>query len=161
MEDFFHIRPPFTGRPCGYRILHGFHNGPPLPCLRISGHHRHIAGEILHNYGTLRQLDVVVGVAYDTDIALALQTIRDLLATHPTILQQPEPVIRVLTLSDFRVQIAICPWVGVGDFIDASSDITQAVLETFRAHGIVIPLPQREVRLLDSARLDSARLGAA
>ncbi len=122
---------------------------------------RKIAGEILHNYGTLRQLDVVVGVAYDTDIALALQTIRDLLATHPTILQQPEPVIRVLTLSDFRVQIAICPWVGVGDFIDASSDITQAVLETFRARGIVIPLPQREVRLLDSARLDSARLGAA
>jgi len=27
-------------------------------------------------------------------------------------------------------------------------DITQAVLETFRARGIHIPFPQREVRLL-------------
>ena len=114
---------------------------------------RKIAGEILHNYGTLRQIDVVVGVAYDTDIKLALQLIRDQLATHPKILQQPEPVIRVLTLADFSVQIAVRPWVSVADFIDASSDITQAVLETFRARGIAIPFPQREVRLLDSVRL--------
>jgi small conductance mechanosensitive channel len=117
---------------------------------------RKIAGEILHNYGTLRQLDVVVGVAYDTDIRLALQLIRDLLGAHPKILREPEPVIRVLTLADSSVQIAARPWVSVADFIDASSDITQAVLETFRARGITIPLPQREVRLLESARPGSA-----
>ena len=28
------------------------------------------------------------------------------------------------------------------------SEINQAVLAAFRAHGIVIPLPQREVRML-------------
>jgi small conductance mechanosensitive channel len=117
---------------------------------------RKIAGEILHNYGTLRQLDVVVGVAYDTDIRLALQLIRDLLGAQPKILREPEPVIRVLTLADSSVQIAARPWVSVADFIDASSDITQAVLETFRARGITIPLPQREVRLLESARPGSA-----
>ena len=112
---------------------------------------RKIAGEILHNYGKLRQLDVIVGVAYDTDIKLALQAIRDLLAAHPQILQQPEPVVRVLTLADFRVQIAIRPWTSVDDFNTASSDITQATLETFRARGIVIPLPQQEILLLGAA----------
>jgi small conductance mechanosensitive channel len=112
---------------------------------------RKIAGEILHNYGTLRQIDVVVGVAYGTDIRVALQLIRDQLAAHPKILQEPEPVIRVLTLADFSVQIAVRPWVSVADFIDASSDITQAVLETFRERGITIPFPQREVRLLATA----------
>ena len=30
-----------------------------------------IAGEILHNFGQMRQLDVVVGVAYDTDLGAA------------------------------------------------------------------------------------------
>jgi len=109
---------------------------------------RKIVGEILHNFGALRQLDVVVNVAYDTDVKLALATIQDLLRTHPKILQDPEPVVRVLTLADSSIRIAICPWAAVADFNAASSDVTQAVLESFRAHGIVIPLPQREVRLL-------------
>lgn len=112
---------------------------------------RKIAGEILHNYGTLRQLDVIVGVTYDADIKLVLQAIHDLLAANSRILQEPEPVVRVLTLADSSVQIAIRPWVSVADFIDASGDITLAVLETFRQRGIHIPFPQREVRLLDKA----------
>ena len=109
---------------------------------------RKIAGEILHNFGTLRQLDVVVGVAYDADIKRALAAIRDLLMAHPKILREPEPMIHVLALADFRVQIAIRPWTSVADFHTTSSEITQAVLETFREYGIPIPLPQREVRLL-------------
>ena len=115
---------------------------------RIVIPNRKIVGEILHNFGTLRQLDVVVGVAYDTDIKLALALIQDLLRMHPKILQEPEPVIRVLTLADSSVHIAIRPWTAVADFNAASSDVTQAVLESFRARGITIPFPQREVRLL-------------
>lgn len=112
---------------------------------------RKIAGEILHNFGTLRQLDVVVRVAYDTDLNKALAAIDDLLAAHPKILREPAPLIRVLALSDSSVNIAIQPWVAVVDFHTASSDITQAALETFRARGIAIPFPQREVRLLGNA----------
>ncbi|MHB0973248.1 MAG: mechanosensitive ion channel family protein [Thiobacillus sp.] len=116
---------------------------------RIVIPNRKIVGEILHNFGTLRQLDVVVGVAYDTDIKLALAAIQDLLHAHPRILPEPEPVIRVLTLADSSVDIAIRPWTRVDDYNDTSSDITRAVLETFRERGIHIPFPQREVRLLD------------
>lgn len=116
---------------------------------RIVIPNRKIAGEILHNFGTLRQLDVVVGVAYDTDLRQALATIRELLATHPKILQEPAPLIHVLTLADSSVRIAIRPWTPVADFHITSGDITQAVLETFRDRGIRIPFPQREVRLLD------------
>ncbi|MDP1645790.1 MAG: mechanosensitive ion channel family protein [Thiobacillus sp.] len=118
---------------------------------RIVIPNRKIVGEILHNFGTLRQLDVVVNVAYDTDIKQTLAAIHDLLATHPKILQEPEPLIRVLTLGDSSVQIAIRPWTAVADFHTTSGDITRAVLETFRERGIHIPLPQREVRLLGAA----------
>jgi len=118
---------------------------------RIVISNRKIAGEILHNFGSLRQLDVVVGVAYDADIKQALAAIRELLAAHPKILREPEPMIHVLTLADSRVQIAIRPWTPVADFHATSGDITQAVLETFRERGIHIPLPQREVRLLGAA----------
>jgi small conductance mechanosensitive channel len=118
---------------------------------RIVIPNRKLVGEILHNYGTLRQLDVVVNVAYDTDIKQALAAIHDLLAAHPRILREPEPFIRVLTLGDSGVQIAIRPWSSVADFPATSGDITQAVLETFRARGIAIPFPQRDVRLLGTA----------
>jgi small conductance mechanosensitive channel len=118
---------------------------------RIVIPNRKIVGEILHNFGTLRQLDVVVGVAYDTDIKQALASVQELLAAHPKILQEPAPMIRVLALADSRVQIAIRPWVLVADFHTTSGDVTQAVLETFRERGIQIPFPQREVRLLGAA----------
>lgn len=117
---------------------------------RIVIPNRKIVGEILHNFGTLRQLDVVV-VAYDTDIKQALAAIHDLLAAHPKILHEPEPLVRVLALGDSGVQIAIRPWTAVADFPITSGDITRAVLESFRERGIAIPLPQREVRLLGAA----------
>jgi small conductance mechanosensitive channel len=109
---------------------------------------RKIVGEILHNYGSLRQLDITVGVAYDTDIRHALATVREILADNRRILDDPEPVIRVLALAHSSVNIGIRPWVAAPDLLEASSEITQSVLETFRERGIVIPFPQREVRLL-------------
>jgi small-conductance mechanosensitive channel len=37
------------------------------------------------------------------------------------------------------------------------SEINLAIWRAFRAHGIAVPFPQREVRLLDGGRLDDAR----
>jgi small conductance mechanosensitive channel len=115
---------------------------------RIVIPNRKIVGEILHNYGKLRQINIIVGVAYDTDIKQVLRTIRELLAQHPKILPEPEAVIGVLTLADSSVQIAVRPWTSVDDFNNTSSEIAQAVLEAFRERGIGIPFPQREVRLI-------------
>jgi small-conductance mechanosensitive channel len=39
----------------------------------------------------------------------------------------------------------------VPDCAPASAEINRAILEAFRARGIVIALPQREVRLLGKA----------
>ena len=118
---------------------------------RIVIPNRKIVGEILHNFGNLRQLDVVVSVAYDTDIKEALATIDELLAAHPRILHEPEPMVRVLKLGASGVQIAIRPWTSVADFPTTSGDVARAVLETFRERGIHIPVPQREVRLIGAA----------
>ena len=116
---------------------------------RIVIPNRKIVGEILHNFGVLRQLDVGVGVAYDTDIARALELVRALLAQNPKVLQEPQPVISVLALADSHVQMAVRPWTSVADFNEVSSDVTQAVLAAFRANGISMPVPQREVRLIE------------
>ena len=49
---------------------------------------RKIVGEILHNYGKLRQLDVTVGVAYDTELNHALDADRsEVLRANARVLQ--------------------------------------------------------------------------
>ena len=42
---------------------------------------RKITGEILHNFGQIRQIDVSVGVAYDSDLTAALGLIEEVLVT--------------------------------------------------------------------------------
>lgn len=112
---------------------------------------RKIAGEIQHNYGQIRQLEVNVGVAYDTDLSQALATVESLLQSNPRVLREPVALVQVSTLADSSVNIAVRPWVSVGDFGPARGEITRAIVETFRAGGIAIPYPQREIRLINQS----------
>jgi small conductance mechanosensitive channel len=108
-------------------------------------------GEILHNFGQIRQVQVEVRVAYDADLDRALATLRELLQRNPRVLKDPAPLIRVIQLADSFVIIGVCPWVKVPDFGPASGEISEAVVQAFRARGIVIPPPRRDVRLLGNA----------
>jgi len=109
---------------------------------------RKVVGEILHNYRQVRQVEVRVGVAYDSDLANIVELIRGALQANPRVLREPPPVVQPMQFDDSAVSIAVRPWVAVGDQVAATGEIHAAVLEALRARGVVIPLPQREVRLL-------------
>jgi small conductance mechanosensitive channel len=110
---------------------------------------RKIVGEILHNCGRMRQLNIAVGVSYGTDVALALGLVEEILRANPRVLQDPAPVFGVAQLAESGVTLSVAPWVSVPDYTAASSELNRAVLEAFRARGIDIPFPQREVRMLE------------
>jgi small conductance mechanosensitive channel len=109
---------------------------------------RKIVGEILHNYGRIRQLEVTVGVAYDTDLNVPLGLIQQLLAGNPRVLQDPAPVVQAVQFGASAVNIAIKPWVMVEDQVTVPGELHAAVLAAFREQGVSMPFPQREVRLL-------------
>ena len=108
---------------------------------------RKIAGEILHNYGEIRQLDLGVRVAYGTDIDVAVRLVRDVLAANPRVLQDPAPLVAAAALGDYAISIAIKPWVTVPDYGAAAGEINPAVVAAFRLHDVQIPV----VRLATSA----------
>jgi small conductance mechanosensitive channel len=112
---------------------------------------RKIVGEILHNHGRIRQLQVEVRVAYDADLGHALATLRDLLQANPRVLKDPAPPILVSQLADSSVTVGAYPWVNVSDYGAAGGEINKAIVEAFRARGIAIPPPRHEVRLLGGA----------
>src|SRR5436190_1327569 len=118
---------------------------------RIVIPNRKIVGEILHNYGTIRQLDLAVGVGYGTTINEALALVREILAANPRVLKEPAPVVGVAQLGDSSVTIAVKPWVSIDNFVPAGPEVNHAILERFRARQIEIPFPQREVRWLNAA----------
>jgi small conductance mechanosensitive channel len=111
---------------------------------------RKIVGEVLHNCGNIRQLDLSVGVAYGTNLNDATAVVRRVLSTNPRVLKEPAPIVGVTLLADSSINIAIRPWTKVEDFIPAQAEINQAIAEQLRAANISIPFPQREVRLLNS-----------
>ncbi len=112
---------------------------------------RKIVGEILHNYGTIRQLSIVAGVAYDTDLNKALATIHEVLQSNSRVLSDPAPNLGISVLGDSSIKISVNPWVNAPDFGPAGGEINKAIVEAFRGRDIVIPFPQQEVRMLANA----------
>lgn len=112
---------------------------------------RKIVGEVLHNYGKIRQVDVIIGVAYDTDLNKALSVISEVLQNNPRVLKVPVPAIGVSVLAQSSINIAVKPWVNVPDYGPAGGELKKTIVETFRSRNIVIPFPQHEVRMLGSA----------
>jgi small conductance mechanosensitive channel len=122
---------------------------------RVIVPNRKIVGEILHNYGKIRQADLSVGVAYDTDLNKAIGIINEILAGNPRVLKTPAPGVGTATLGDSSIVIAIKPWMALPDFGPAQAEINKAVVEKLREAGIQIPFPQREIRLLPGSEMKS------
>jgi len=116
---------------------------------------RKIVGEILHNYGTIRQQDITVGVSYSTNLPAAIAVINQLLAANPQVLKDVPPVVAVGQFGESSIEILVKPWTSVNDFGNASAEIKLAIIDAFRARNIEIPFPQQEVRLLNPGAVKS------
>jgi small conductance mechanosensitive channel len=118
---------------------------------RVIVPNRKVVGEILHNYGRIRQAEIRVGIAYESDLAVALGAIGDLVRANPRVLADPKPVVQVAALADSAVQIVIKPWVQVSDYGAIAGDLNVSLVEELRRRGIGIAYPQCEVRLIGGA----------
>jgi small conductance mechanosensitive channel len=109
---------------------------------------RKIVGEVLHNYGNIRQLDLSVGIAYGTPLEDALAALAGVVDANPRVLRDPAPIIGVSRLADSSVTVSVRPWVSVADYGSAGAEINGAMLDALRKRGYATPFPQVEVRLL-------------
>src|ERR1700726_3139555 len=99
---------------------------------RIIVPNRKVVGEILHNYGRIRQSEIRVGVAYESNLPHALAAIRDLVRANPRVLSEPAPVIQVVAPADSAVQIAVKPWVAVSDYGAVAGELNVSLLKELR-----------------------------
>jgi small conductance mechanosensitive channel len=110
---------------------------------------RKIIGEILHNFGQIRQLHVNVAVPQAAELGTILGALGDLVRRDPRVLKDPAPVIGVAGVTDDTVKIAVEPWVGVADEGVVEGDLYRAIVEDFRARRLPLGPPTREVRVVN------------
>jgi len=118
---------------------------------RVIVPNRKIVGEILHNFGTMRQLTLTVRVPHPTDLNLALQAARQVVLENPRTLKDPAPGVGIAAVDDIGIKIAVQPWVRVADVVAAEPELYQRLVEAFRARGIGVPVAAHDVRLMNQA----------
>jgi small conductance mechanosensitive channel len=118
---------------------------------RVVVPNRKIVGEILHNYGVIRQLAVTVTIADAGDLGLALGAAREVLAREPRVLKDPVPVVGVTGVSEAGIRVTVNPWVRGSDLVPAERDLYQALIDDLRAREIAPGVPRRDVRVLDGS----------
>ena len=118
---------------------------------RIVVPNRKVVGEILQNFGGIRQCEIQVGIAYQSDLSAVLGIIRELVEVNARVLKDPKPVIQIVNLADSAIVIAVKPWVAVTDYGPVAGELNLSLVEELRKREISIPFPQREIRLLKEA----------
>lgn len=112
---------------------------------------RKIVGEILHNYGQIRQLDLGVSIARADELERALAAIHEVMKANPRVLPEPAYIVGVAALADKSIRIAVKPWVKVPDFLPAGAEINRAIVERISAAGVDYPGAAREIRVVSAA----------
>jgi small-conductance mechanosensitive channel len=99
------------------------------------------------------RIGVPVQVAYSTDLEQAMRLMEAAAQTQPRVLADPPPKVFLTAFADSGINLELGVWIadpqdGTGG---VRSDINFAIWRAFREHGIEIPFPQREVRLIPEA----------
>ena len=111
-----------------------------------------LIGSVVHNqtYSDSRvRLATTVGVAYDSDLELAMRLMAEAAAGQPRVLTDPPPRVLLTQFADSAINLELGFWIadpeqGRGNVL---SDVNLAIWKAFSEHGIAIPYPQREVRV--------------
>ena len=89
-----------------------------------------------------RRVDLQVGISYGTDIARAIEVIRESVLSVPGGLAEPAPTVAVASLAESQVTVNVRPWARNQDYWAVYSATLGAVKENLARAGIEIPYPQ-------------------
>lgn len=97
---------------------------------------------------TLNRMTMVVGVKHGTDTGKALALMAEAAAENPRVLEDPAPVVTFEAFGEHSLTLVLRYFLGVLDCrLSVSSELHQAIDEKFRAAGICIAYPQRDLHL--------------
>lgn len=102
------------------------------------------------NYSTqdTRRVDFTFGFGYGEDLKLAKETVLEIINSHPKVMKDPEPFVRLGSLGDSSVNLTVRIWSKKEDYWDIHFYVNEKVYEKFdEVEGLSIPFPQMDVHM--------------
>ncbi|HEX2887587.1 mechanosensitive ion channel family protein [Vineibacter terrae] len=95
------------------------------------------------------RLKLPVGIAYGADVRQAIALCQEAAAETPRVLKAPPPACLIKGFGDSSINLELRIWIndprnGVSN---VKSEVFLRIWDRFRAHGIEIPFPQRDLHL--------------
>lgn len=108
-----------------------------------------LANNSITNVSTsnIRRCDLVIGIAYDSDIKLAKDTMLKVITEDEATLKDKDLVVFVDTLGDSSINMGVRCWFNNGDYWTGRWRVTENIKYALDAANIEIPFPQMDVHV--------------
>ncbi len=100
-----------------------------------------------------RRMELIIGVAYDSDLKVVEDVIKNTLEGHSDVIKYPNPLILMNKLNDHSIDFRILFWTDNYDqWMRIRSEVLLSIFEALKIKNIEIPFPQRDlyIKNLDS-----------
>jgi len=96
------------------------------------------------------RLKVPVSISYDNDPEQAMALLEEAARGVPRVLADPAPAARLLAFGDNGIELELRVWINDPQqgLVGVRSDLNLHIWRLFKAAGIIIPFPQRDLHLL-------------
>ncbi|QTQ17255.1 mechanosensitive ion channel family protein [Treponema parvum] len=100
------------------------------------------------SYFPQRRMTIGVSVSYDTDMTLALETLKKAPALCPTVLREPEPAAWFDKFGEKGIDLVLAVWFKSEDFLQTKNSAFIAIKKVYDEAGIEIPYYKLNVKML-------------
>lgn len=100
-----------------------------------------------HN-GTMVRKSIPIGVAYDSDLKVVMDTVMQVVKAQPDILSYPEPSFFFMNFGASSLDFELRIWIqDLDKALGIMTRVRLAINEAFKEKGIEIPFPQSEIHV--------------
>jgi len=103
------------------------------------------------------RVQLPIQISYDSDLEKAMSIMRETAVKHPRVIQDPAPSAYILAFGESGIDLNLNCWII--DPEEGSANLKSAIYleiwRAFQASGIVIPYPQREIRVLGDVAMNN------
>ncbi len=106
-----------------------------------------------------RRQEMLVGVAYGSDLTTVLRVLEETIANESSILNQPEPRVLFHGFGDSSIDFRLLYWTHFDNGLVSKSALGFSINKAFEIEGISIPFPQRDIHIITPPNIEEKNKG--
>lgn len=98
---------------------------------------------------------VAVGVSYNSDLEMVVNTLKEIANNHPKVLKTPEVDVLLTSFGDSAWNMTLRIWImEPQEHYEVTSEINMEIVRKFRERNIEIPFPQRDIHIKSGGKIE-------